>query len=183
MANYNNILIWPNNSAINKISIPQFPSYLKVENGNVNNNELQSNDLIGANIAIGDVYIEDLQAPPTSTSMVGKVTNFDSATGLVTFGTNQNPVLGEGRFYRSNTGIKNPGTVHTEGYKFRPGTPGSSPSANPIDIIVRLPNTEFSALLDYTVEKYQDVRIQAILGSGGASSSYENFLILGEDGD
>jgi len=182
MANYNNILIWPNNPSINKINIPQFPSYLTVENGNINNNELQSNDLIGANIAIGDVYIEDFQAPPTSTSMIGKIRNFDSATGLITFGPGQNPVLGEGRIYRNNSGVKNPGEVYTEGYKFRPGTPGASFST-PVDIIVRLPNTEATALLDYTVEKYQDVRIQAILSSGGAANSYENWLILAEDGD
>tara|TARA_Y100000592_G_C5459946_1_gene313453 strand:+ start:408 stop:956 length:549 start_codon:yes stop_codon:yes gene_type:complete len=182
MADYNNILIWPNNPAINKISIPKFPSYLLVDTVNINNNELQSNDLIGADIAIGDVYIEDVNGVPTSTTMVGRVANFDAATGLVTFETNQNPVSGVGRMYRNNTGRKNPGAVYTEGYKFRPGTPGASFST-PVDIIVRLPNKEFSSLLDYTVEKYQDVKVQAIISSGGAANSYENWVILGEDGD
>jgi len=184
MANYNNILIWPNNPNINKINIPQFPSYFTVDNGSIGpaGNEIQDASLIGADIAIGDVYIEDLQGAPTSTTMVGKITSFDSAQGLIVFGQNQNPVSGTGRIYRSNTGIKNPGTVYTEGYKFRPGTPGASFST-PVDIIARLPNTQVTALLDYTVEKYQDVRVQAIVSSGGAANSYENWLILGEDGD
>ena len=42
MADYNNILIWPNNPAINKISIPKFPSYLLVDTVNINNNEFNT---------------------------------------------------------------------------------------------------------------------------------------------
>ena len=191
MADYNKILIWPNTSAINDINIPQFPAYKKVTNANLpplpspGGGELQSNALIGADIAIGDVYMEDINAVPSSTTFVAKVVNFFPATGQVIFEPGVDPVDGSGSFYRNNGGSLT-GATYLKGYKFRPGTPGNNSS--PVDLGVVLPNKETTALLDYTVEKYEDVRVQLIKPNLTSAPPFtpldcENFLILGEDGD